>query len=85
MTRVVEGAETPIFKQFFKDWTDVDQQQGMGQVKRGNIGNYSLFTVVNLSTYLSACLSINLPRESEKRTEFQGQDKTISCAKYFQM
>ena len=49
MTRVVEGAETPIFKQFFKDWTDVDQQQGMGQIKRGNIGNYSLFTIVYLS------------------------------------
>ena len=40
VTRVVEGAETPIFKQFFKEWPEADGQKGIGQVKRGNIGNY---------------------------------------------
>ncbi|XP_065059180.1 advillin-like [Rhopilema esculentum] len=37
VTRVVEGAETPIFKQFFKDWPEAGVQQGLGQAKRGNV------------------------------------------------
>lgn len=27
-----EGGETPIFKQFFKDWKDRDQSDGFGKV-----------------------------------------------------
>lgn len=27
-----EGGETPIFKQFFKDWRDKDQSDGFGKV-----------------------------------------------------
>lgn len=27
-----EGGETPIFKQFFKDWKDKDQSDGFGKV-----------------------------------------------------
>jgi len=42
VTRVVEGAETPIFKQFFKNWQEADSQQGLGQVKRGNIANIEI-------------------------------------------
>lgn len=38
VTRVVEGAETPIFKQFFKEWPEAGDQKGMGEAKRGNIG-----------------------------------------------
>lgn len=27
-----EGGETPIFKQFFKDWKEKDQSEGLGRV-----------------------------------------------------
>eukprot|EP00794_Sanderia_malayensis_P007449 gene7449-8271_t len=39
VTRVVEGAETPIFKQFFNNWTEPESQQGMGKAKTGNIAH----------------------------------------------
>ena len=44
----MEGAETPIFKQFFKDWPEAGGQQGLGQVKRGNVGE-KIFLIVPLS------------------------------------
>ncbi len=52
VTRVVEGAETPIFKQFFKEWPEAGGQRGMGQVKNGNIGKKkrTFFNGVNLIT-----------------------------------
>lgn len=34
VTRVVEGGETPIFKQFFSGWRDEGEQVGMGKVFR---------------------------------------------------
>ena len=39
MTRVVEGGETPIFKQFFSGWRDEGEQVGMGKVfRQGALG-----------------------------------------------
>ena len=40
VTRVVEGGETPIFKQFFSGWRDEGEQVGMGKVfRQGSLGN----------------------------------------------
>lgn len=39
MTRVVEGGETPIFKQFFSGWRDEGEQVGLGKVfRQGALG-----------------------------------------------
>ncbi|XP_076464098.1 advillin-like [Babylonia areolata] len=35
VTQVVEGGETPLFKQYFAKWTDKDAQSGLGQVHTG--------------------------------------------------
>ena len=41
VTRVVEGGETPIFKQFFSGWRDEGEQVGMGKVfRQGNSGMF---------------------------------------------
>ncbi|XP_075443347.1 scinderin-like [Ascaphus truei] len=34
-----EEGETPIFKQFFKDWRDIDQSEGFGKVLKSNIAD----------------------------------------------
>ena len=31
-TRVVEGGETPVFKQYFVSWTDTNDQKGLGNI-----------------------------------------------------
>ena len=42
VTRVVEGGETPIFKQFFSGWRDEGGQVGMGKVfRQGALGESS--------------------------------------------
>lgn len=42
VTRVVEGGETPIFKQFFSGWRDEGEQVGMGKVfRQGNLAKQS--------------------------------------------
>lgn len=42
VTRVVEGGETPIFKQFFSGWRDEGDQVGMGKVfRQGALGMFS--------------------------------------------
>ena len=32
VTQVVEGGETPLFKQYFPQWTEKDAQTGLGRV-----------------------------------------------------
>ena len=40
---MVEGGETPIFKQFFSGWRDEGEQVGMGKVfRQGALGMISL-------------------------------------------
>ena len=34
MTQVVEGGETPLFKQYFARWTEKDAQTGLGTVHK---------------------------------------------------
>lgn len=40
VTRVIEGGETPIFKQFFSNWSDADDQVGLGRTFRSNVGGF---------------------------------------------
>lgn len=37
ITRVVEGGETPVFKQYFTSWVDVNDQKGLGNIY--NVGS----------------------------------------------
>lgn len=47
VTRVVEGGETPIFKQFFSGWRDEGEQVGLGKVfRQGALGKFSCSTAV---------------------------------------
>ncbi|KAK3752621.1 hypothetical protein QZH41_018816, partial [Actinostola sp. cb2023] len=41
VTRVIEGGETPIFKQFFSNWTDADAQVGLGRVFKAGVAQQS--------------------------------------------
>lgn len=42
VTRVVEGGETPIFKQFFSGWRDEGEQVGLGKVfRQGHLAKQS--------------------------------------------
>ena len=34
VTQVVEGGETPLFKQYFAQWTEKDAQTGLGTVHK---------------------------------------------------
>ena len=34
VTQVVEGGETPLFKQYFARWTEKDAQTGLGTVHK---------------------------------------------------
>lgn len=37
VTRLVEGGETPVFKQFFISWYDSTDQKGLGEIH--NVGS----------------------------------------------
>ena len=49
---MVEGGETPIFKQFFSGWRDEGEQVGMGKVfRQGALGMFSLALNSNSSKF----------------------------------
>ncbi|XP_031553548.1 gelsolin, cytoplasmic-like [Actinia tenebrosa] len=41
VTRVIEGGETPIFKQFFSNWSDQNAQVGLGKVFKKGVASQS--------------------------------------------
>ena len=58
VTRVVEGGETPIFKQFFSGWRDEGEQVGLGKVfRQGHLGEFIplpyMFFIFTVDTVLS--------------------------------
>jgi len=54
VTRVVEGGETPIFKQFFSGWRDEGEQVGLGKVfRQGALGKCSYSTEIIVIVWVS--------------------------------
>lgn len=63
MTRVVEGGETPIFKQFFSGWRDEGEQVGMGKVfRQGALGMMSLVIKKHLNFEILSPIFDNMTR-----------------------
>lgn len=75
VTRVVEGGETPIFKQFFSGWRDEGEQVGLGKVfRQGHLGEFIplpymlfIFTVDTVFILSEQRTKVNTRKEQKQK------------------
>ena len=79
VTRVVEGGETPIFKQFFSGWRDEGEQVGLGKVfRQGHLGEFIPLPYCSLSS-LSIPYYLTRTKNESKHTQ-KAKTKTKATA-----
>ena len=87
---MVEGGETPIFKQFFSGWRDEGEQVGLGKVfRQGHLGEFIpipymffIFTVDTVFILSEQRTKVNTRKEQkQKRRRLCWYNFTVSSLK----